>query len=109
VANRMVGACNSDSAIDRNCSACAFEMDSARIRELAAALPPARMQPKQQPSDHPRRIPTRNPLAARYVVEIRDATGASLLLTRADWTEQRARPGHIGSSVAGRHESPSPG
>jgi hypothetical protein len=30
-------------------------------------------------------MPTRNPLAARYVVEIRDATGASLLLTRADW------------------------
>jgi hypothetical protein len=32
----------------------AFEMDDARIRELEAALPPARMQPKQPPSDHPR-------------------------------------------------------
>jgi hypothetical protein len=32
----------------------AFEIDSARIRELEAALPPARMQPKQPPSDHPR-------------------------------------------------------
>ena len=32
----------------------AFEMDSARIRELEAALPPARMQTKQPPSDHPR-------------------------------------------------------
>jgi hypothetical protein len=29
----------------------------------------------------------RNPKADRYVVEIRDATGASLLLTRADWTD----------------------
>jgi hypothetical protein len=25
--------------------------------------------------------------SARYVVEIRDAAGASLLLTRADWTD----------------------
>jgi hypothetical protein len=32
----------------------AFAMDSAMIRELEAALPPARMQPKQPPSDHPR-------------------------------------------------------
>jgi hypothetical protein len=31
-------------------------------------------------------MPPRNPLANRYVVEIRDAAGESLLLTRADWT-----------------------
>jgi hypothetical protein len=28
-----------------------------------------------------------NPGSARYVVEIRDAAGVSLLLTRADWTD----------------------
>jgi hypothetical protein len=28
----------------------------------------------------------RNPSASRYVVEIRDAAGTSLLLTSADWT-----------------------
>jgi hypothetical protein len=30
-------------------------------------------------------MPPRNP-ASRYVVEIRDSTGESLLLTSADWT-----------------------
>jgi hypothetical protein len=30
-------------------------------------------------------MPTRNP-ASRYVVEIRDSAGESLLLTSADWT-----------------------
>ena len=38
----------------------AFEMDSARIRDLDAALPPVRTQPKQPPSDKgrvPRSIP----------------------------------------------------
>jgi hypothetical protein len=29
---------------------------------------------------------TRNPSANRYVVEIRDAAGTSLLLTSAEWT-----------------------
>jgi hypothetical protein len=32
-------------------------------------------------------MPPRNPRAARYVVEIRDAAGASLLLTSVDWTD----------------------
>jgi hypothetical protein len=32
-------------------------------------------------------MPPRNPKAERYVVEIRDATGTSLLLTSADWTD----------------------
>jgi hypothetical protein len=31
-------------------------------------------------------MPPRNPSASRYVVEIRDAAGTSLLLTSADWT-----------------------
>jgi hypothetical protein len=31
-------------------------------------------------------MPPRNPASAGYVVEIRDAAGTSLLLTRADWT-----------------------
>jgi hypothetical protein len=31
--------------------------------------------------------PTRKKCAARYVVEIRDAAGASLLLTSVDWTD----------------------
>jgi hypothetical protein len=31
-------------------------------------------------------MPPRNPGSARYVVEIRDAAGTSLLLTSADWT-----------------------
>ena len=31
-------------------------------------------------------MPPRKPPAARYVVEIRDAAGTSLLLTSADWT-----------------------
>jgi hypothetical protein len=31
-------------------------------------------------------LPPRNPTVGRYVVEIRDAAGASLLLTSADWT-----------------------
>jgi hypothetical protein len=34
-------------------------------------------------------MPTRNPPAARYVVEIRDAAGTSLLLTSADWTAKK--------------------
>jgi hypothetical protein len=32
-------------------------------------------------------MPPRNPGAARYVVEIREAAGVSLLLTSVDWTE----------------------
>jgi hypothetical protein len=32
------------------------------------------------------RMPPRSPTASRYVVEIRDAAGESLLLTSADWT-----------------------
>jgi hypothetical protein len=82
----------------------AFKMDSARIRERAM---PSRRQgcslnnnrrithasgvvgrkPASGATTSDRRMPTRNPLTARYVVEIRDATGASLLLTRADWTD----------------------
>jgi hypothetical protein len=31
-------------------------------------------------------MPSRIPTAARYVVEIRDAKGTSLLLTSVDWT-----------------------
>jgi hypothetical protein len=31
-------------------------------------------------------MPPRKPGSARYVVEIRDAAGTSLLLTSADWT-----------------------
>ncbi len=31
-------------------------------------------------------MPPRNPKADRYVIEIRDAAGSSLLLTSADWT-----------------------
>jgi hypothetical protein len=31
-------------------------------------------------------MPPRNPSASRYVVEIGDAAGTSLLLTSADWT-----------------------
>ena len=33
-------------------------------------------------------MPPRNPKADRYVVEIRDAAGTSLLLTSADWTAE---------------------
>jgi hypothetical protein len=32
-------------------------------------------------------MPPRNPKAARYVVEIRNAAGSSLLLTSVDWTD----------------------
>jgi hypothetical protein len=32
-------------------------------------------------------MPPRNPGAAPYVVEIRNAAGASLLLTSVDWTD----------------------
>jgi hypothetical protein len=34
-------------------------------------------------------MPPRNPGSARYVVEIRDAAGASLLLTSVDWTDSQ--------------------
>jgi hypothetical protein len=34
-------------------------------------------------------MPTGNPGSARYVVEIRDAAGASLLLTSVDWTDSQ--------------------
>jgi hypothetical protein len=34
-------------------------------------------------------MPPRNPGSARYVVEIRNAAGASLLLTSVDWTDSQ--------------------
>ena len=34
-------------------------------------------------------MPTGNPGSDRYVVEIRDAAGASLLLTSVDWTDRQ--------------------
>jgi hypothetical protein len=34
-------------------------------------------------------MPPRSPTVGRYVVEIRDAAGASLLLTSVDWTDSQ--------------------
>ena len=41
----------------------AFEMDAAKLREPEASLPPARIQLKQPPSGHPRRLGHRGPRA----------------------------------------------
>jgi hypothetical protein len=54
-------------------------------------MPPRNPRPMKEGTTFQQATPRKRP--ARYVVEIRDAAGISLLLTSADWTASERKPG----------------
>jgi hypothetical protein len=50
-------------------------------------------------------LPRRKPSSARYVVEIRDTAGTSLLLTSADWTAKERDADEQAEALALCHEA----
>jgi hypothetical protein len=65
-------------------------------------MPPRNPGPIKEGPTFEQAKPQKRP--ARYVVEIRDAAGTSLLLTSANWTDSERDQALLARSAACRHE-----